>query len=84
MNQEQDERLAVASVQFAEARARVWDELSYLLHTHGRSLARVLLVAVERYALGERCEVCEGACLVAGASCAGCHGRGWTVRKGPL
>ena len=79
---ERDERLAAAAVQFHEARARVWDELSYLLHTHGRDFARGLVGLVERFGLGGCCHECDGSGHVAcGVLCAICGGRGWCRRE---
>ena len=86
---ERDERLSAAAVQFHEARARVWDELSYLLHTHGRDFARGLVGLVERFGLGGRCHECDGSghalrgAVSRSALCATCHGRGWCRREGP-
>ncbi len=81
---ERDDRLSVATVVFHEARARVWEELAHILHTHGRDFARGLVGLVERFGLGGRCDVCEGSGHVArGVVCATCHGRGWCRREGP-
>lgn len=79
----EDTRLAAARLTIAEARARVWEELAYLLHLHGRAFAHACAVAVERHAFGARCEVCEGDRIVAGAVCARCQGLGWVSLRGP-
>ena len=80
---ERDERLAAAAVAFHEARARVWEELAHLVHTHGREFARGLVGLVERYGLGGRCHDCDGSGAVArGVACAVCYGRGWCRRGG--